>query len=139
MAKLISRYQDQFGDEIDRGTDMAERYDRLTTFKGFEERGWGSQTQLEAMDVEGIDLALLFPSLGLFAHAKVYDDDELAAAVSRAYNNWLAEFCQADNTRMFGSGMIPAQNVEAAIHEVRRVKEELGFKAVFLRPQPRPR
>ena len=135
-GKVISRYQDQFGDEIDRGTDMAERYDRLTTFKGFEERGWGSQTQLEAMDVEGIDLALLFPSLGLFAHAKVYDDDELAAAVSRAYNNWLAEFCQADNTRMFGSGMIPAQNVEAAIHEVRRVKEELGFKAVFLRPNP---
>ena len=32
--------------------------------------------------------------------------------------------------------MIPAQNIEAAVHEVRRAKAELGFKAVFLRPNP---
>ena len=135
-GQIISRSQEYFADDGDMYTELAIRYGRLEAFKEFDKRGWGPDTQLEAMDVEGIDVAVLFPSRGLFAHAKEYDDDELAAAISRAYNNWLAEFCQADTSRMYGAGMVPAQNIEAAVQEARRAKEELGFKAIFLRPNP---
>ena len=135
-GQVISRSQDYFADEGDMYVELAERYDRLDEFKAFERRGWGSDTQVEAMDVEGIDVAVLFPSMGLFAHAKEYDDDDLAAAISRAYNNWMAEFCALDNSRMYGAAMVPAQNVEAAVQEVRRAREDLGFQAIFLRPNP---
>ena len=97
--------------------------------------GWGPDVQLEAMDAEGIDVAVLFPTRGLFAHAKEYDDDRLAGAVSRAYNDWLAEFCSHAPKRMFAAAMVPAQNVPACVEEIRRGAER-GFKAVFLRPNP---
>ena len=115
---------------------QAERYGRLEMFKDFDERGWGSDVQLEAMDAEGIDVAVLYPTRGLVAHAKEYDDDGLAAAISRAYNDWLVELCAAAPDRMYGAAMLPAQCVEAAIEEVRRTKQEYEFKAVFLRPNP---
>jgi predicted TIM-barrel fold metal-dependent hydrolase len=31
----------------------------------------------------------------------------LATTISRAYNDWLAEFCAGGSDRMFGAGMIP--------------------------------
>ena len=132
---VISR-QKKITDEGDDVVYLARKYGRLEAFEDFARRGWGTDTQLEAMDAEGIDIAVLFPSRGLFAHAKEYDDDQLAAAISRAYNDWLAEFCAADPERMFGAAMVPAQNVEAAVAETRRAKQELGFKAIFLRPNP---
>src|SRR5689334_4485543 len=47
-------------------------------------RGWSPQVQLEAMDVEGLDVAVLFPSRGL--EALTYPDREprFAAAIARA-------------------------------------------------------
>ena len=83
-GRVIARDQDNFADEGDMYVDLARRYGRLDEFLAFQDRGWGPDTQVEAMDAEGLDLALLFPSMGLFAHAKVYEDDELAAAISRA-------------------------------------------------------
>jgi len=122
QAELSQQFHDTFG--------------RSDEFKGFEERAWGPDAQIEAMDKEGIDLAILFPTRGLFAHAIEYEDNGLAAAISRAYNNWLVEFCAHDPLRMMGSALIPAQDVEAAVHEVRRAKNELNFKSIFLRPNP---
>src|SRR5690349_713891 len=41
-------------------------YDRnQVLYKDHSERGWGPDCQLEAMDVEGIDAAVLFPTRGL--------------------------------------------------------------------------
>ena len=115
---------------------QAERYGRLELFQDYDERGWGSDVQLEAMDKEGIDVAVLYPTRGLIAHAKEYDDDGLAAAISRAYNDWLADLCAPAPQRMYGAAMLPAQCVDAAVEEVKRTRQEYGFKAVFLRPNP---
>jgi predicted TIM-barrel fold metal-dependent hydrolase len=60
-------------------------------------------------------------------------DPPLAAAIARAYNNWLYEFCQRDPARMLGAGMLSVYDVNDAIKEARRVVNELGFKAVFIR------
>ena len=69
--------------------EWAKRAGRLEQYIDFERRGWGPDTQIEAMDTEGVDLAVLYPTRGLSANGLVYDDDGLAAAVSRAYNDWL--------------------------------------------------
>src|SRR5262245_53893871 len=50
------------------------------------ESGWDVRSQLQAMDAEGIDAAVLFPTRGLFAIAWDDLDAEFALAISRAYN-----------------------------------------------------
>ena len=134
-GEVISRFKRPM-EGNDKVEAQCKRYGRWDTYLDFDRRGWDSTVQLEAMDAEGIDVAVLFPTRGLFAHAKEYDDDKLAAAVSRAYNNWMADFCALDNDRMIGSAMVPAQDVDAAVAETRRAAEDLGFRSIFLRPNP---
>ncbi|HEY6363945.1 MAG TPA: hypothetical protein VI585_04050, partial [Candidatus Binatia bacterium] len=89
-------------------------------FKPHMERGWSPQVQLEAMDEEGIDLAVLYPSRGLNALSIPNLEPDFAAAIARAYNNWLCEFCQADTSRLKGAGMVSVFNVDDAIAEAQR-------------------
>src|SRR5919197_203290 len=38
-------------------------------FRSFHERGWSPAAQLDAMDAEGIDVGVLYPTRGLFGQA----------------------------------------------------------------------
>ncbi|MGA2393708.1 MAG: amidohydrolase family protein [Candidatus Lustribacter sp.] len=96
-------------------------------------RGWTPDVQLEAMDTEGLDAAVMFPSRGLLALTAPNMEPGFAAAIARAYNDWLHEFCQADPSRMFGAGMISVYDIGHAVEEMHRAIEELGFKAIFIR------
>ena len=103
-------------------------------WRPYAERGWTSKVQLEAMDIEGIDVAVVYPSRGLFALTVQNMEPRLAAAMARAYNNWLYEFCQENPERLLGAGMISPFDVNDAVAETRRCVRELGFRAMFLRP-----
>ena len=116
--------------------DQARRRGRYDQYMEFESRNWDASTQLEAMDAEGVDAAVLFPTRGLAANGTEYTDDQFAAAVVRAYNDWLADFCAADPNRLFGAAMIHPQAISAAVDEIRRAARELGFKGIYLRPNP---
>ena len=106
------------------------------------ELGWNAASQVEAMDREGLDKTVLFPSRGLFVlgfdTVQMMGTDglepEFAAAIARAYNDWLHDFCAEAPDRMFGAGMVAPHDVDAAVLEARRCVEEYGFKAVFLSP-----
>jgi len=96
--------------------------------------GSDPSARLIDMDTEGIDQAVLFPSIGLYFWA--LHDVRAATAIARAYNDWLASYCAADTTRLFGAAMIPMQDPAAAAAELRRARHELGFVAAFVRPNP---
>ena len=117
--------------ETSGGRDFAKNQVR---YKPYKKRGWTGQVQLAAMDEEGIDVAVLYPSRGLFALSIPDMDSEFAAAMARAYNNWLYDFCDPDRNRLVGAGMISPFNLEDAISESSRCVKELGFRGVFLRP-----
>jgi uncharacterized protein len=131
------------GREWARKTTRQNRSDRGQNFERNQEiyrlhaqRGWTAEVQLEAMDLEGIDVAVLYPTRGL--RALVVDDMEpdFAAAIARAYNDWLYDFCQQDPERLIGAGMISPYAMHDAVEETRRCAQELGFRAVFLRANP---
>src|SRR5712692_6150382 len=91
-------------------------------WRPFEERGWTSKVQLEAMDIEGIDVAVVYPSRGLFALTIPDMDARLAAAMAAAYNDWLHEFCQENPERLLGAGMIsPFDGGDAPLREAARL------------------
>ena len=99
-------------------------------------RGWTPEVQLDAMDIEGIDVAVLYPTRGLRALVVPDMDADFAAAIARAYNNWLCDFCKKQPQRLIGAGMISPYDMNDAVAEARRCAEELGFRAVFLRANP---
>lgn len=102
-------------------------------YRDHSERGWTGEVQLEAMDTEGIDVAVLFPTRGLGVLTYPDHSREFAAALARAYNDWLHDFCQADPERLLGAGMISVYDIDDAVSETRRVAKDFGFRSVFLR------
>ncbi len=113
-----------------------------TVYAAAEARGWDALSQIDAMDAEGLDLAVLFPSRGLFVLGldtveRMGTDGlepDFASAIARAYNDWLHDFCEHAPDRMFGAAMVAPHDVPAAVAEARRCVEQYGFKAVFLSP-----
>ncbi len=96
--------------------------------------GFDPHKRVADLDLEGIDVAVLFPTVGLrFCGVQ---DGRLAAALCRAYNNWLADFCRPYPDRLVGVAPVPFQEPELAIAEMRRATEKLGFRAAFIRPNP---
>jgi predicted TIM-barrel fold metal-dependent hydrolase len=97
----------------------------------------GSPTaMLAAMDVEGIDVAVVFRTIA--AHVIAFDDlpPPLAAAICRAYNAWLREYCDADGARLRLAALLSLHDVELAVAEARRAVRDLGAVALVLPSNP---
>lgn len=103
-------------------------------YKDGRKGGFDPHARIPDMDLDGIDAAFLYPSLGLFAGA--VSDPAFAAAMCRAYNRWLADYCKPYPDRLFGIAMLPMQSIDAAIQEMTFARKELGFRGGFLRPNP---
>ncbi len=96
--------------------------------------GFDPHARIPDMDAEGIDAAVLYPSLALFLGAT--KDPEFSAATCRAYNRWLADYCKPYPERLFGAAILPLQSIELAVQEMEFAVKELGFRAGFIRPNP---
>ncbi len=87
---------------------------------------WDPHKRIGDMDVDGIAVAALFPGrIGMGAPG--HPDIALGTAMTRAYNTWMAEYCSPYPDRLKGVAVVPAQDIEASVAEVRRCVEELGF------------
>lgn len=88
--------------------------------------GW---TQL--MDDLSFGAAVLYPTYGL-SHSWLVDAD-LAIAAARAYNDWLAA-TYLTSPRLKGMALLPMQEPDAAVDELRRSVTELGMLGAVLLP-----
>ncbi|MFQ5683569.1 MAG: amidohydrolase family protein [Candidatus Binatia bacterium] len=84
-------------------------------------------TRLKDMDREGIDLSVLFPTGG-FAVNRLPEKD-YAIAFARGYNSWIASVCN-ESSRLKAVGLVPFQNVPAAVEEVNRAITKLGLVGI---------
>ena len=89
----------------------------------------GSRTWIS----EGIDTAVLFGT-SPFLSLPFVEDKDLASAVARVYNNWLAGYCSADPRRLKGVAAVAIQDPIEAVKELRRAVEDLKFVAVAAPP-----
>jgi uncharacterized protein len=100
--------------------------------------GHDPHARLADMDREGIDVAVLYPSLTLFFGPldpiPALRDVEFVADCQRAYNDWVAEYCSAAPTRLAGMATVPLQDPERAVAELDRAVNRLGLKGALIRP-----
>jgi predicted TIM-barrel fold metal-dependent hydrolase len=106
------------------------------TFADALQAGFDPASNLRDMDREGVDVSVLFPTMGLYIIWKSDIDPPLSAAICRAYNNWLAEYCSHDPQRLKGVMLVPLQDTRLAVEELRRARSELGLVGIFWRPNP---
>jgi predicted TIM-barrel fold metal-dependent hydrolase len=85
------------------------------------------------MDAIGVDQAFLYPTW--FAEGfHLVEDPDVAYALARAYNDWISDFCQAAPGRLFAAAMVPLQNMDYAVAELRRAAKLPGIRGAFIRP-----
>ena len=88
--------------------------------------------RLKVMDAEGLDAAVMFPSLHLLSGD--ISDADVAAANARGYNRWMADFVSENPNRLFGVGVTPLQSVDHAVAEIAACAEA-GLMGVTFRPE----
>jgi len=98
------------------------------------ERDYDAEAQIMAMQMEGVDLAVLFPTAGLSLLSRDGMDSQLSLALSQAYNNWIHDFCQYSPNQLKFAAMLPLHDVNLACQELVRCVRELGAVASFIRP-----
>jgi len=84
------------------------------------------EVYLEGLDVEGVDVAILMPTLMLGLSAMDDVDPLHMAAVCRVYNNWAHEFTRGAPDRFKFWAWVPRHDANLAAQEARRCVEELG-------------
>ena len=106
---------------------------RLRYEEGCPPGGYDPAARLQVMDDEDIDIALLYPTIGICWEGLV-TDPALATAYTRAYNRYIVDFCSHDPARL-----VPVAHI-SLIDETRRGRRdqrrarEAGCRAVYLSP-----
>ena len=90
----------------------------------------GPEGWLDFLQDVGIETTVLYPTRGL-AFGKIVSRD-WAIDLARAYNDWLSEAYLRRSGRFKGLGLIPLQEPEMAVAELRRAVEELGMCGAML-------
>jgi predicted TIM-barrel fold metal-dependent hydrolase len=119
------------------GRSLQERaFERHPHYKAAHARGYDAESHVQAMDIEGIDVAVIYGTRG--RQVLMHDDLEpaVASALARAHNNWTHDFCQFAPKRLKFAAQVAFHDVPGAIAEARRAVRELGAVAVIGNPNP---
>jgi predicted TIM-barrel fold metal-dependent hydrolase len=97
------------------------------------DHGFDAPSYLRAMDAQGIDAAVVYPSIGLFVPFLPALGAKGSAAACRSYNEWLGEWCGHDPSRLAGVGLVPLVDVDLAVREA-QLARDAGLVGVLARP-----
>jgi predicted TIM-barrel fold metal-dependent hydrolase len=125
--------------------EAAEAWQKEVADQGRLEAAWNPERRLAELDREGVAAEVLFqefatpfimssPSRAAAAGLTPPSLDQLSAGY-RAYNRWLADFRATAPERWVGMAAISFHDVDAALAEVKAVKE-LGFAGIAIPALP---
>lgn len=96
--------------------------------------GYDPHERLKDMDVDGIDSDVIFGTVG-GAYINQTSEPALKQALIRAYNDWLADFCQTAPERLLGIAEMPYWDLDATLAEAKRAKAK-GLRGLLLHAIP---
>ena len=88
--------------------------------------------RIQLLDQDGIDKAILYPTIGLLWEAEV-EDAEITNAYCRAYNRWIADFCRDSGGRLVPIAHLSLADIPAAVAELERAVKD-GCRGAFVAP-----
>jgi len=88
--------------------------------------------RLERLDAEGIEAAILYPTLGVLWVAEC-EDEEIVQAYLRAYNRFIVDFCADTGGRLIPIAQLSLGDPVAAERELLRAAKD-GVKGVWVPP-----
>ena len=91
-----------------------------------------AKAALEAMDIEGVDVGIVFRTWASQAINVDGLEPAFAAAMCRAWNRWIVDFCSESPERLKPSALVPLQDVEVAIAEARFAVHDRGAVTLVL-------
>ena len=95
--------------------------------------GMDPHAHVTDMDLDTVDGGVIFPSMGLTTW--VIPSSDLLSAVFRAYNDWLAIFCEPYPKRLKGLAMLNVDSVEEGVRELRR-SHKIGLAGAMIPQKP---
>jgi predicted TIM-barrel fold metal-dependent hydrolase len=100
--------------------------------------GYDPDARVAALDVDGVDAAVLYPSQAMFFGPvdpiPAFQNVDFVTDCIRAYNDWISDFCAAHPKRLFAVGGVPLQDPAVAVAEAERAVNTLGLRGIFIRP-----
>lgn len=91
-----------------------------------------AKERIQRLDLENIERAFLYPTLGVLWVAEC-EDEEISQAYVRAYNRWIVDFCADSGGRLVPIAQLSLGDPEAAEAELRRAAED-GVRGVWAPP-----
>jgi predicted TIM-barrel fold metal-dependent hydrolase len=107
----------------------------MERFKRLREARFSPEARLLDMDEQGVDVQILYPTVGGQLLGREFRDEELLLACCRAYNEWSRSYCEHSPERLRWAAMLPVQSPGLATLEARRAAEA-GCVSYYLRPNP---
>ncbi len=95
--------------------------------------GWIPEEHIKDMDIDGIDMGIVYPTEGLFLYS--IPDGNLLNTIFATYNDWLADFCSTNPKRLKGIGMLNVDDIGVGIKELERCAK-LGFPGAMISAYP---
>lgn len=89
--------------------------------------------RVQRLDQEGLDKAILYPSIGLIWETEEVGDLAYQAALTTAYNRWITDFCSGTDGRLVPVAHISMGDPEEAAKELERSVRD-GAKGAFFAP-----
>jgi predicted TIM-barrel fold metal-dependent hydrolase len=110
----------------------ASSFDAANMLAAYQDR----DKRLELMDSQGVEAAILLPSLAVCVERPIRDDPALTDAVMRAFNRWLEDdWGYAYQERIYAVPLISLLDVDLACRELTRVID-LGARMIHLSAGP---
>jgi len=148
-AGIVERYKAQGATSMAGGLGSLFNWYRLSPEERHDQRAtrspwWGLPTKntldratatlpkllYERLDDIGLDVTVLYPSLGLLPPH--IEDEEVRRASCRAFNMFYADVFREYADRMVPVAVIPMHTPQEAIEELEYAVKQLGFKAVMM-------
>ena len=107
----------------------------MQRFERARSQRFSPESRLQDMDDHGVDVQVIYPTIGGQLLGKPFHDTDLLAASCRAYNDWSLEYCGAAPARLRMAAMLPLQAPDLAIEEVQRMQDR-GASCFYVRPNP---